>query len=82
LWPCSGFPGGGVLDDEHCPHWQRVSLGLLTQHDLPAWGLPRVRLVAKHKTLTNLRVVRDQQPATGWTLSHEPFAGWETVPTW
>ena len=57
LWPCGGFPGGGVLDDEHCPHWQRDSLGLLTQHDLPAWGLPRAKLVAKHKTLNRCQQV-------------------------
>jgi hypothetical protein len=39
-------------------------------------------LIAKLKTLTNLRVVRDPESSTGWKLTHDPFPGWETVPTW
>lgn len=35
-----GFPDGGVLDRERFPHWQRDYLSLLTQRDLPSWGLP------------------------------------------
>ena len=45
-------------------------------------GPPRARLLAKLESLTNLRVVRDQESETGWTLTHDPFPGWETVPTW
>ncbi len=48
----------------------------------PLHTLPHDELVAKLKTLTNLRVVRDEESATGWTLTHEPFQGWETVPSW
>jgi WD40 repeat protein len=48
----------------------------------PLHTLPRDELVAKLKTLTNLRVVRDSESATGWTLTHDPFPGWETAPTW
>jgi WD40 repeat protein len=48
----------------------------------PLHTLPREELIAKLKTLTNLRVVRDPESATGWTLTHDPFPGWETVPTW
>jgi WD40 repeat protein len=48
----------------------------------PLHTLPRSELIAKLKTLTNLRVVRDEESATGWTLTHDPFPGWETVPTW
>jgi WD40 repeat protein len=48
----------------------------------PLHTLPREELIAKLKTLTNLRVVRDEESATGWTLTHDPFPGWETVPTW
>jgi WD40 repeat protein len=48
----------------------------------PLHTLPRAELIAKLKTLTNLRVVRDEESATGWTLTHDPFPGWETVPTW
>ena len=48
----------------------------------PLHTLPRAELIAKLKTLTNVRVVRDEKSSTGWTLTHEPFQGWETVPTW
>jgi WD40 repeat protein len=48
----------------------------------PLHTLSREELIAKLKTLTNLRVVRDEESATGWTLTHDPFPGWETVPTW
>ena len=48
----------------------------------PLHTLPRAELIAKLKTLTNLRVVRDEESATGWTLTVGPFPGWETVPTW
>ena len=44
--------------------------------------LPHDELIAKLKTLTNLRVVRDEESPTGWKLTHDPFPGWETVPTW
>ncbi|MCW8985376.1 MAG: DUF4143 domain-containing protein [Thermoanaerobaculales bacterium] len=40
LWTCGGFPDGGVLERECFPHWQRDYLSLLTQRDLPSWGLP------------------------------------------
>ena len=48
----------------------------------PLHTLPHDELITKLKTLTNLRVVRDEESATGWTLTHDPFPGWETVPTW
>jgi WD40 repeat protein len=48
----------------------------------PLHSLPREELIAKLKTLTNLRVVRDLESATGWKLAHDPFPGWEEVPTW
>ncbi len=48
----------------------------------PFHTLPREELIAKLKTLTNLRVVRDPDSSTGWKLTHDPFPGWETVPTW
>ena len=38
--------------------------------------------MAKLKTLTNLRVVRDPDSATGWKLTHDPFPGWAEVPQW
>jgi DNA-binding winged helix-turn-helix (wHTH) protein/WD40 repeat protein len=48
----------------------------------PLHTLPREELIAKLKTLTNVRIERDPDSSTGWTLTHEPFPGWETVPTW
>jgi len=40
LWLCGGFPDGGALQRERFPRWQRDYLALLTQRDLPSWGLP------------------------------------------
>jgi WD40 repeat protein len=48
----------------------------------PLHTLPHDELIAKLETLTNLRVVRDEESSTGWTLEVGPFPGWETVPTW
>lgn len=39
-WLCGGYPDGGVLAPRQFPHWQMDYLALLTQRDLPAWGLP------------------------------------------
>jgi len=39
LWWCGGYPDGGVLQVGPFPHWQRDYLALLTQRDLPNWGL-------------------------------------------
>ena len=48
----------------------------------PLHTLPQGELIAKLKSLTNLRAVRDDESSTGWTLEVGPFPGWETVPTW
>lgn len=40
LWLHGGYPDGGVLDSRRYPRWQRDYLALLTQRDLPNWGLP------------------------------------------
>jgi WD40 repeat protein len=48
----------------------------------PLHTLPHDELIAKLKTLTNVRVVRDEESPTGWKITHDPFPGWETVPTW
>lgn len=39
-WLCGGYPDGGVLEPKQYPQWQLDYLALLTQRDLPAWGLP------------------------------------------
>jgi WD40 repeat protein len=48
----------------------------------PLHTLPHQELVAKLRSLTNLRVVQDPESATGWTFAVDLFPGWETVPTW
>jgi WD40 repeat protein len=48
----------------------------------PLYTLPRSELIAKLKTLTNLRAIRDEESSTGWKIEVGPFPGWETVPTW
>lgn len=40
LWLCGGYPDGGVLRAGPYPRWQLDYLALLTQRDLPTWGLP------------------------------------------
>ncbi|MGE5662991.1 MAG: ATP-binding protein [Deltaproteobacteria bacterium] len=44
-WLCGGYPDGGVLKPERFPRWQRDYLSLLSQRDLPTWGLPAKPLV-------------------------------------
>jgi WD40 repeat protein len=48
----------------------------------PLHTLPRGELIAKLKTLTNLRVVRDKESTIGWKVEVGPFPGWETALTW
>ena len=40
MWLCGGYPDGGVLNPQRYPRWQLDYLALLTQRDLPNWGLP------------------------------------------
>jgi WD40 repeat protein len=48
----------------------------------PLHTLPHDDLIAKLHTLTNLRAVRDETSATGWTIEVGPFPGWKNVPEW
>jgi WD40 repeat protein len=48
----------------------------------PLHTLPREELIAKLKTLTNIRVVPDEQSSTGWKLETGPFPGWGEFPEW
>lgn len=38
-WLNGGYPDGGILDARRYPRWQLDYLALLTQRDLPGWGL-------------------------------------------
>lgn len=40
LWLTGGYPDGGVLERSRYPRWQLDYLALLTERDLPSWGLP------------------------------------------
>jgi hypothetical protein len=48
----------------------------------PLHTLPHDELIAKLKSLTNLRAVRDPESSTGWTIEVGPFPGWQEVPEW
>jgi WD40 repeat protein len=48
----------------------------------PLHTLPHDELVAKLKSLTNLRAVRDAKSATGWSIELGLFPGWKNLPTW
>ena len=48
----------------------------------PLHTLPHQELIAKLKTLTNLRAVRDEESSTGWKIEVGPFPGWADVPEW
>jgi WD40 repeat protein len=48
----------------------------------PLHTLPHGELLAKLKSLTNLRAVRDPSSDTGYTIEVGPFPGWAQVPEW
>ncbi|MGB5162561.1 MAG: hypothetical protein WBQ27_15685, partial [Thermoanaerobaculia bacterium] len=51
-------------------------------NEKPLHTWPREALLAKLRSLTNLRAVEDPDSPTGWKLEIGPFPGWEEVPTW
>jgi WD40 repeat protein len=48
----------------------------------PLHTLPHDDLIAKLKSLTNFRVVRDPESAQGWKVDLDPFPGWKEIPVW
>jgi WD40 repeat protein len=48
----------------------------------PLHTLPHDQLVAKLRSLTNLRAARDPASDTGWKIEIGPFPGWAVVPKW
>jgi hypothetical protein len=48
----------------------------------PLHTLPHDELLAKLKSLTNLRAVRDPASDTGWKVQVGPFPGCGDVPEW
>jgi hypothetical protein len=48
----------------------------------PIHTLRHDELIAKLRSLTNLRVVRDPESAVGWKVDLDRFPGWKDMPTW
>jgi hypothetical protein len=46
----------------------------------PLYTLPYDELLAKLRSLTNLRAVPDPAANTGWKVEIGPFPGWANVP--
>ena len=82
-----GHPGGIAVSPDG--RWTAVGgrdnqVRLFEMPDLsrpPLHTLPRDELIAKLETLTNIRVIRDDESSTAWKVEAGPFPGWETAPT-
>jgi WD40 repeat protein len=48
----------------------------------PLHTLAYDELLAKLRTLTNVRLVEDVDSPDGWSVTFEPFPGWQTNPIW
>jgi WD40 repeat protein len=48
----------------------------------PLHTLPYNEFLAKLESLTNLRVIQDEDSDTGWRVEIGPFPGWDVVPIW
>jgi len=70
-WIASGSEDGTIR------LWPMPDLGKPPLHTLP-----HDQLVAKLRSLTNLRAARDPASDTGWKIEIGPFPGWAVVPTW
>jgi WD40 repeat protein len=57
--------------------WPMPDLG---EPPLHTW--PHDQLIAKLKSLTNLRAVRDPEASSGWSIQLDTFPGWQEVPEW
>jgi hypothetical protein len=63
-WMVGGYPDGGVLAPRPYPHWQLDYLALLTQRDLPSWGL-----AAKPQTTDRMLRMLAASHGQGWNAS-------------
>jgi WD40 repeat protein len=48
----------------------------------PLHTLPHEELLARLRTITNVRVVQDEASSTGYRVDYSLFPGWEKVPEW
>jgi len=58
-WLFGGYPDGGILEPEQYPQWQLDYVALLTQRDLPTWGLP-AKPQTTHRLLRMLAALHGQ----------------------
>ncbi len=63
-WLCGGYPDGGVMKPRKYPNWQLDYLALLSQRDLPTWGL-----LAKPQTTDRLLRMLAALHGQGWNAS-------------
>ena len=79
LWRCGGYPDG-VLTPRRYPRWQLDYLALLSQRDLPAWGLtakPRQTerllrmLAATHGQIWNASRIGQSLGVSYHTVNHQ-----------
>lgn len=79
LWLRGGFPDGGIVMPDHYPQWHKDYLDLLTQRDLPNWGLsakPQViqrllkMLAAAHGQLWNASQIGQGLGLSYHTVNH------------
>ncbi len=47
LWLYGGYPDGGIINAGKYPYWQNDYVSILTQRDLPNWGLPAQPLMTQ-----------------------------------
>jgi WD40 repeat protein/tRNA A-37 threonylcarbamoyl transferase component Bud32 len=81
IWAVAVSPDGRWLATSSDDHTLR--LWPMPDMDKPPFHtLPYDELLAKLRALTNLRVVEDEESATGYKLEPGPFPGWQEVPTW
>lgn len=48
----------------------------------PLHKLPHKELLEKLRSLTNMRVVPDEESSTGYRIDYDPFPGFDKVPVW
>jgi DNA-binding winged helix-turn-helix (wHTH) protein/WD40 repeat protein len=87
-----GGPRADVESVTVSPDGRRIASGhsdgtirLWSMPDLtkpPLHDLPRAEIIARLKSLTNLRVVRNPDDPESYAVKAEPFPGWHTTPEW
>lgn len=80
LWLNGGFPGGGVLGGGLFPDWQLDYLRLLSERDLPEWGMqaaPRLTMMLmKMSAAVNAQPLNLSQLGQSLGISHPTVRGY------